>query len=98
VRGRKRIQLLAAVADGASAPGILVPALGALGRLKAGGPTAAKHAGHADPKVALAAVTALGQIGGEPAIQALTAAVEDPRLDVRKAAIAALGTLAAKPA
>ena len=39
-----------------------------------------------------------GQIGGDAAVQALTAATEDSRLDVRKAAIAALGTLAAKPA
>jgi len=98
IGGPKLIQLLADLADGATAPEVLVPALGALGRLKAGAPTAAKHAAHADAKIALAAVTALGQIGGDAAIQALTAAVEDPRLDVRKAAVASLGTLAAKPA
>jgi putative heme-binding domain-containing protein len=90
--------MLADLAEGATSPEILIPALGALGRLKAGAPTAAKHAAHADPKVALAAVNALGQIGGEAAIQALIPAVEDKRPELRKAAIAALGALAAKPA
>jgi putative membrane-bound dehydrogenase-like protein len=98
IGGPKLIQLLADLAEGATAPEILVPALGALGRLKAGTATAAKHAANPDVKIALAAVTALGQIGGEAAVQALIPMLEDARLDVRKAAIAALGTLAAKPA
>src|SRR6185295_15765014 len=92
------IQMLADLAENATAPEILVPALGALGRLKAGVATAAKHAAHADPKVALAAVGALGLIGGDAAIQALIPAVEDKRVEVRKAAIASLGALAAKSA
>src|SRR6185295_12173521 len=64
----------------------------------AGVATAAKHAAHADPKVALAAVGALGLIGGDAAIQALIPAVEANRVEVRKAAIASLGALAAKSA
>jgi hypothetical protein len=67
IAGPTLIQMLADLAEAATSPEILVPALGALGRLKAGAPTAAKHAAHADPKVALAAVTALGQIGGDAA-------------------------------
>jgi len=98
IAGPALIKILAELAETATSPEILAPALGALGRLKAGVATAAKHAAHADPKVALAAVTALGQIGGDAAVQALIPAVDDKRADVRKAAIAALGGLAAKPA
>jgi len=98
IAGPTLIKMLADLAESATSPEILAPALGALGRLKAGAPTAAKHASHADPKVALAALTALGQIGGEVSVNALIAALEDKRLDLRKAAIAALGGLAAKPA
>jgi putative membrane-bound dehydrogenase-like protein len=98
IAGPALIKMLADLAEGGAAPEILVPALGALGRLKAGAPSAAKHAAHSDSKVALAAVSALGLIGGEAAIQALVPAVEDQRPEVRKAAIAALGALAARPA
>jgi putative membrane-bound dehydrogenase-like protein len=98
IAGPGLIKILAELAETASSPEILAPALGALGRLKAGVATVSKHASHADPKVALAAVTALGQIGGDPAVQALILAVEDKRPELRKAAITALGTLAAKPA
>jgi putative membrane-bound dehydrogenase-like protein len=98
IGGPTLIRMLAELAESATSPEILVPALGALGRLKAGAATASKHAGHADPKIALAAVAALGQIGGDASVQALIPAVEDKRIEVRKAAIAALGTLAAKPA
>jgi putative heme-binding domain-containing protein len=98
IAGPTLIKILAELAETASSPEILAPALGALGRLKAGVATAAKHAAHADPKVALAAVTALGQIGGDAAVQALIPAVDDKRIEVRRAAIAALGGLAAKPA
>ncbi|MBV8879301.1 MAG: HEAT repeat domain-containing protein, partial [Planctomycetaceae bacterium] len=98
IAGPTLIQMLADLAETATSPEILAPALGALGRLKAGAPTAARHVAHADPKVALAAVTALGQIGGETAVGALCGALEDKRLDLRKAAIASLGTLAVKSA
>lgn len=95
IAGPTLIKMLADLAETATSPDILAPALGALGRLKAGAPTAAKHAAHADPKVALAAITALGQIGGDPAIAALCSALDDKRLDIRKAAIASLGGLKA---
>jgi putative membrane-bound dehydrogenase-like protein len=98
IGGPTLIGMLADLAETATSPEILAPALGALGRLKAGASTAAKHAGHADTKVALAAVTALGQIGGDAAVTALGGALEDKRLEVRKAAIASLGALAAKSA
>ncbi len=98
IGGPTLIKMLADLAENATTPEILVPALGALGRLKAGAATAAKHAAHADSKIALAAVAALGQIGGDPSVQALIAAVEDKRIEIRKAAVGALGTLAAKPA
>jgi putative membrane-bound dehydrogenase-like protein len=98
IGGPTLIQLLADLAEHATAPELLAPALGALGRLKAGAPTAAKQVRHPDPRVALAAVHALGQIGGEAAVPALIGALEDSRVDVRKAAIAALGELRARPA
>jgi len=98
IGGPTLIKMLADLAETATSPDILAPALGALGRLKAGASTAAKHAGHADPKVALAAVGALGQIGGETAVGALCGALGDKRLEIRKAAIAALGGLADKSA
>ncbi len=98
IGGPALIKMLAELAEGATASEILLPALGALGRLKAGAPTAAKHAAHADAKVALAALNALGQIGGEVSLQALMKALEDARLDVRKAALGALGGLASKSA
>lgn len=98
IAGPTLVKRLADLAEAATSPEILAPALGALGRLKAGAPTAAKHVGHADPKVALAAVTALGQIGGETAVGALCTALDDQRVEVRKASIAALGAVASKSA
>ena len=98
IAGPTLIKMLADLAESSTAPEILAPALGALGRLKAGASTAARHAGHPDPKVALAAVTALGQIGGDTAVGALCAALDDKRLEIRKAALASLGTLAARSA
>jgi putative membrane-bound dehydrogenase-like protein len=94
IAGPTLVKMLADLAETATSPEILAPALGALGRLKAGAPTAAKQVGHADLKVALAAATALGQIGGDAAVSALCGALEDKRLEVRKAAIASLGTIA----
>jgi len=94
IAGPTLIKMLADLAETATSPDILAPALGALGRLKAGAATAAKHASHADPKVALAAVTALGQIGGEVSVGALCGALDDKRVEIRKAATASLGTLA----
>ncbi|HVR84506.1 MAG TPA: HEAT repeat domain-containing protein, partial [Planctomycetota bacterium] len=98
IAGPTLIKMLADLAETATSPEILAPALGALGRLKAGAPTAARQVGHADPKVALAAVTALGQIGGDTAVSALSSAIEDKRSEVRKAAVVSLGGLAARSA
>jgi putative heme-binding domain-containing protein len=95
IAGPTLIKMLAELAETATSPEILAPALGALGRLKAGAPTAAKHVSHADPKVALAAVGALGQIGGDTAVGALCGALEDKRVEIRKAAIASLAALKA---
>src|SRR5882672_7687006 len=98
IAGPTLVKMLADLAETATSPEILAPALGALGRLKAGAPTAAKQIAHADPRVALAAIGALGQIGGDVAVGALCSALEDKRVEIRKAAITSLATLAAKPA
>ncbi|HLY10101.1 MAG TPA: HEAT repeat domain-containing protein, partial [Planctomycetota bacterium] len=98
IAGPVLIQKLADLAETATSPDILAPALGALGRLKAGASTAAKHVADADSKVALAGVTALGQIGGDAAVAALCGALDDRRLEIRKAAIGSLGAIASKSA
>lgn len=50
--------------------------------------------GDAEPEVRQAAVHALGEIGSDAALDALTRALQDPDPDVRKAAMAALADLA----
>jgi putative membrane-bound dehydrogenase-like protein len=71
-----------------------IEALGRLKAAKAAAPIAAQLGG---PK-AKEAVAALTLIGGEPAVKALLAALEDKRAELRRSAVGALGALKAKDA
>jgi putative membrane-bound dehydrogenase-like protein len=77
-------------------PELLISAAETLGKMKDNKavPALAKRAADKDAKVATAAITAIGQISGEPSLNALTAAVKaETRADVKKAAVTAIGTL-----
>lgn len=79
---------------------VLAPALAALGQVKDPSTAAAvaKHAGSSDDAVAMSAANALGQIGGDAAVTALTTALSDKRSEIRRSAAEGLGSLKAPKA
>jgi putative membrane-bound dehydrogenase-like protein len=80
----------ALVALAAADSDLLLPAIQALGSLKAGAETVARHVDHSDSKIALAAVEALSQ---SRHAAGLIRALSDSRSRVRRAAAQSLGDL-----
>ncbi len=89
------ITALIKLADTATAAATLTSALDALGAAKSprAAPVAGKLLQHTDAKVRAAAGSALAAIGGQPALDAVGPLLDDPRDDVRRAAIVAAGAL-----
>lgn len=74
----------------------VVEAVQALGKMKdaKAAPALIMRAGDMQPKIAIAATLALGQLSGKPTLDALLdRLVHDNRTDIRRAAAGALGTL-----
>jgi putative heme-binding domain-containing protein len=80
---------------------ITVQAIEALGKMKDAKaiPTLALHTGDPQPRIAIAATLALGQVNGKTSLYALTdRLLHDNRLDLRRAAAVALTTLKSRDA
>jgi putative heme-binding domain-containing protein len=99
VGGKQSTDALLKLAGAGADPKLTASAVAALGTLKEAfaADLIAKHLSDQN-EVAPAAATALGQIGGKPAIDALVTALSDSRPEVRKAAAASLGQLRPKQA
>ena len=79
----------------------LVEAVDALGKMKdaKAAPTLVMRTGDVQPRVAIAATLALGQLGGKPSLDALLDRLtHDNRTDVRRAAAAGLANLKSRDA
>ncbi len=93
-------EALAELAAAEIPPEPLIAALQAISELKVAGtiPIARARINHPAAAVRIAAVAALGQIGGDQAGQALISALGDPDLGIRRLALNALGALRMKAA
>ncbi|MDB5302665.1 MAG: putative rane-bound dehydrogenase, partial [Phycisphaerales bacterium] len=93
VANPRAVDALIGLAQSDAAPAQLAAGFDALAKLRAAKaiPVLAKQAGNRNAQIALPAATALGQIGGPQAAAALAPAASDPRPEVRKAAVVALG-------
>ena len=95
------IALLATDLPAESRTDLTVKALEALGKMKDAKaiPTLALHTGDAQPRIAIAATLALGQVNGKTSLYALTdRLLHDNRVDLRRAAAVALTTLKSRDA
>jgi putative heme-binding domain-containing protein len=80
--------------------GILGETLEIIGRkkMRVAVPMVVPHLTSSNPAIRHAAIAALSGIGGEPAVDALLAALNNPATDARKEIVQALGAMKAKPA